>query len=138
MDAILTMLMVIDWFCNDVHYQSKGDTFYALHLLADRVRDFGSAEDDFKETYYLGQKGQFPPSDATIAQYAIAEYQKIAERSEGCLMRLLDALDVLVHQVEVCKKDAGLAAGVHAILDNISQKALTYKFLVSNQTGGDE
>lgn len=133
MDAILTMLIVVGWFANDLHYKSRGPNFYGDHLLADRVRDFGNLADEFRETYYLGQKGANPPPDAKIASYAIDEYQKVCSRSTGLLSRLHDALDVLIHQVEVCKKDSGTAAGVHAILDDISRRALTYRFLVGAQ-----
>lgn len=135
MDAILTMLVVVKWFANDLHYKSRGPNFYSDHILADRVKDFGTLADEFRETYYLGQKGANPPPDAQIATYAIDEYNKVCARSEGLLSRLHDALDVLVHQVEVCKKEQGTASGVHAILDDISRRALTYRFLVGSQMG---
>ena len=35
MDAILTMLIVVGWFANDLHYQSRGPNFYGDHILAD-------------------------------------------------------------------------------------------------------
>ena len=43
----------------------------------------------------------------------------------------------MVKQVEVCKSENGLPAEIHAILDGISQKALTYKFLVTNESKMD-
>lgn len=135
-EAILTMLTVVDWVAQDLHYQYEGLGFYECHLLADRVRDFGSAEDDYKEAYWLGHMNQKPPLDKQITEYATKMYDKIVERNPCLLTRLYDALSVLCDQVEVCKKDA-VPGGVQAILDSISQKALTYKFLVRSEMHRD-
>lgn len=137
MDSILEMLMVVDWLANDLHYQFKGEGFYENHLLADRVRDFGRAEDDLKEVYFLGQLGTTPPLDKDTAMNATADYNKIVARNPCLLTRLHDGLDSLARQVEICKKDAGLASGVHAVLDEISKRALAYRFLVSSQMHRD-
>ena len=136
-DAILTMLTVVDWLANDLHYQFEGKGFYENHLLADRVRDFGSAKDDYRETYWLGFLGKKPPLDKDIAGYAVRMYDTIVGRNPCLLTRLYDGLSVLADQVEVCKKDA-IPGGVQAILDDISQKALTYKFLVRSEMKLDE
>ena len=43
--TLLALLCAIDWLANDLHYRSEGTGFYEKHLLADRIRDFGDAED---------------------------------------------------------------------------------------------
>ena len=136
-DAILTMLTVVDWLANDLHYQYEGKGFYENHLLADRVRDFGSAKDDYREVYWLGHLGKKPPLDKDIAGYACRMYDTIVGRNPCLLTRLYDGLSVLAHQVEVCKKDA-IPGGVQAILDDISKRAITYKFLVRSEMKVDE
>lgn len=133
MDSILEMLMVVDWLANDLHYQFKGEGFYENHLLADRVRNFGSAEDDLKEVYFLGQLGTTPPLDKAVSARAADKYDKICVGNPSLLARLHCALDALAHQVEAEKNGAFLAAGVHAVLDEISRRALAYRFLVSSQ-----
>ena len=77
MQDVIVNLIVVEWLCNDLHYKWRGHSFYGMHLLADRVRDFGSAEDDINETFYLGFEGNNPPSDSLNAALAIKHYDKI-------------------------------------------------------------
>lgn len=130
MESILTILLVIDWLCNEVHYaKDTTKNFYSRHLLADRVRDFGSAEDDIKEVYYLGYKLTQPPKDEDIASFAIS--MKGSLKNGSALSNLLESLDALSDTVENIKsEDGNIPRGVHAILDDISTRALRYRFLV--------
>lgn len=128
MENILTLLVLIDWLANDVHYAADTTkNFYARHLLADRVRDFGSAEDDIKEKYYLGFRNELPPGDDVIAGYAI---KAKADLQGDALTRLCDALTLLANTVETFH---ALPRGVQNILDDISSMALTYKFLCEKE-----
>lgn len=131
MENILTLLLVIDWLCNDLHYAAEGtDNFYARHLLADRVRDFGSADDDIKECYYLGARGIVPPPDEVIAGYAVKAKSALKGTVLACLN---EAYFMLISAIEDVKKDEPLPSGVHAVLDEIGKRALTYKFLVTKE-----
>ena len=40
---VLVALEVVEWLASDLHYNSTGPMFYALHLLADRVKEIGRA-----------------------------------------------------------------------------------------------
>lgn len=131
--TLLALLCAIDWLANDLHYRSEGIEFYEKHLLADRIRDFGDAEDQLKEAYYLGFKEQLPPYDKKIAVVATALYNSIQAESGDFLYELKGAFCLLQQVIDTCKKEPNLPAGVHAILDSISEKALTYKFLVQRQ-----
>lgn len=138
MESILTLLTVIDWIANEVHYATDtNNNFYSRHLLSDRVRDFGSAEDDIKECYYLGWLREQPPKDQTIAAYAI-KYMESAH-GDSAIDKLTDAMVRLSSTIETIKKsvDPKMPAGVHAILDEISKKALTYTFLLSKESMND-
>ena len=107
--------------------------FYSLHLLADRVKDFGSAEDDLKEGYWLGCLDTTPPSDREIANAAISAYDKVVDGKDCPVARLLDGLTNLGVVVNELKKDASLNGGVQAILDDISKRTNAYTFLVRAQ-----
>ena len=135
-DNLLALICVIDWLADDLHYNSIGNGFYEKHLLADRIREFG-VEDEIKETYYLGWKGVTPTLDSELARLSTIAYGNICTKIQGELQRLIFAYDLLIKQVEVCKSENRLPAGIHAILDGISQKALTYKFLVTNESKND-
>lgn len=133
MDGIITMLEVVEWLAQDLHYNFRGPTFYSNHLLADRIKDFGSASDDLKEKYYLGWKDTTPPLDKEFADWATQTYDKIVGRNETMHGRLIDAFDMLISNVEIAKREGALPAGIHAVLDDVSSRALTYKFLVKSQ-----
>lgn len=130
MENILTLLVLIDWLANDVHYAvDTTKNFYARHLLADRVRDFGSAEDDIKEKYYLGFLNELPPGDDVIAGYAI---KAKTELNGDVLERLCGVFSLLSDTVESVGKET-LPRGVQNVLDDISSRSLTYHFLCSKE-----
>ena len=131
---VLVMIEVVKWLARDLHYKFQGPTFYANHLLADRVKDFGSADDDLKEGYWLGCLDTTPPDDKDIAELATTTYNEIINAKPCLLTKLLEGLDRLDNSVGEAKKDASLNGGVHAILDDISKRVNTYRFLVRAQS----
>lgn len=112
-----------------LHYGASGPAFYGLHLLADKV-DFGTAEDDLKEAYYLGMREEVPPTEMKISERA-REIQKQpeGETSEDLVKYLYDACVNGLYAIEEAKHEAGMFAGVHAILDGVSQTMLVIKGL---------
>ena len=131
--TLLALLCAIDWLANDLHYRSEGTGFYEKHLLGDRIRDFGDAEDQLKEAYYLGFKSMPPPYDKEIAHSATVIYNAMKGASSNTESQLCGAFGLMQQAVDACKKEASLPAGIHAVLDGISEKALTYQFLVSSE-----
>ena len=131
--TLLALLCAIDWLANDLHYRSEGIGFYEKHLLADRIRDFGDAEDQLKEAYYLGFKSMPPPYDKEIAHSATVIYNTMKDASGSVESQLDGAFGLIQQIVDACKKEASLPAGIHAVLDGISEKALTYQFLVRSE-----
>ena len=134
---VLVAPEVAAWLASDLHYNSTGPMFYALHLLADRVKDFGSAADDLKEGYWLGCLDTTPPSDREIASAATSAYDKVVDGKDCPIARLLAGLVNLGSAVDGMKKDASLNGGVHAILDDISKRTNVYTFLVRAQAQQD-
>ena len=131
--TLLALLCAIDWLANDLHYRSEGTGFYEKHLLADRIRDFGDAEDQLKEAYYLGFKSMPPPYDKEIAHSATIIYNGMKGASSNAVSQLSGAFGLMQQVVDACKREASLPAGIHAVLDGISEKALTYQFLVRSE-----
>lgn len=129
MEDIVAMLTVIDWIADDIHYNSRGASFYGLHLMADKIRDFGDAADELKERYWLGFLETTPPSGKYFAQKTISLY----ERYEG--LGYLDAANKaakdLVDMVKTISSEKDLTNGVTAILDEISSHALLCSFFAS-------
>lgn len=126
---VLVAIEIVKCLAKDVHYRSNDEWFYALHLLADKV-DFGSAEDDLKEAYYLGMHEELPPTEMEILKATTEKCQDIRALSNKELVsKLYEACSDGVLLVEDAKREAGLLAGVHAILDGVSQTMLVIKGL---------
>ena len=130
---VLVAIEVVKWLASDLHYNSTGPMFYALHLLADRVKDFDSAEDDLKEGYWLGCLDTTPPSDREIANAAISAYDKVVDGKDCPIARLLAGLANLCSAVDGMKSETSLNGGVHAVGDDISKRTNVYTFLVRAQ-----
>lgn len=137
MNEVLMAIRIIEWLAKDIHYRSNDQWFYALHLLADKV-DFGDSEDELKEAYYLGFREELPPTERQIAELAMQKIPDLRTIDNLTLIRsLYDACSFGIYNVEEAKREAGLAAGVHAILDGISQRMLTIKGLCWRTLNGN-
>lgn len=129
MNDVLVYMMLVEWAAKNLHYGAEGHGFYGLHLLADKI-DFGTSADDLKEAYYLGFKNELPPTMAELAQTALERSKNASEGSDDTLIgSLLQACEDCLYAVEEAKREPGLPAGIHAIVDGVSQTMLTIKGL---------
>ena len=123
---LIAHLKRIGMAAKDLHYRAKGKPFYGEHLLADLVMDVESNFDDLIEVYFLGQTGITPPRMADICRQAanlIVGHQRNEFYFESGLFDICFKTARLVERIKHDCPD--LAAGVHAILDKISQEAYT-------------
>lgn len=129
LDVIISVA-IVEWIAKDMHYRSCDEWFYALHLLADKV-DFGNSVDDLKEAYYLGAKEGLPPTEEAIVKAATEKANLDTSTMDN--RQLIEALSTAcadgLYAIEEAKREPALMAGVHAILDGISQKMLVVKGL---------
>ena len=129
MIEVLVAMELVKWLSKGVHYRSNDAYFYALHLLADKI-DFGSAEDDLKEAYYLGFKEELPPTEKVINATTVERCPEIgALDNEGLVRALFEACANGLYAIEEAKREPGLMAGIHAILDGVSTNLLVVKGL---------
>lgn len=135
--AVLESMLRVKWAAHDLHYRAHGEAFYALHLLADKV-DFGSAEDDLKEAYYLGQMESLPPLDEEIVSGALKPARVIVDTNIALVTDLMNACKDCMYFIEEAKRIPGLMAGVHAILDGVSQNLLTVSGLCARTLKNEE
>ena len=107
----------------DLHYRAKGKPFYGEHLLADLIYDVEHETDDLIEVYFLGATGIEPPRMAEICSQATMIPVNYSTDKLYFETGLMDICMKTAHLVEKIKRDfPDLVAGVHAILDNISQR----------------
>ena len=126
---VLVMIELVEWLAKDMHYCTHDEWFYALHILADKI-DFGTSEDDLKEAYFLGMKEMLPPPEAEIHKLALERAPQSRPHSNKELVLLLkEACTNALYAIEEAKREDGLFAGVHAIVDGGSQKRLVSKGL---------
>lgn len=127
---VMISVAIVEWIAKDMHYRSCDEWFYALHLLADKV-DFGNSVDDLKEAYYLGAKEALPPTEEQIVKAAIEKVNLNTASMDN--RQLIEALATAcadgIYTIEEAKREPALVAGVHAILDGVSQKMLVVKGL---------
>lgn len=126
---ILARLTAIQQYAKDIHYTSKGDSFYAVHLLADRVADgLDDFLDSIKETHYLGG-GELPPQSKEVLRLTIAYIPVLTDTREN-LTRLgsliSSTLDALGETMGNGRADASL-------LDNIAQDLKLKLGLINRQ-----
>lgn len=134
---VLASMLRVNWAAHDLHYRAHGEAFYALHLLADKV-DFGTAEDDLKEAYYLGQAESLPPTDEDIVEQAVLHVRHVGETNAELVANLMNACKYCMYSIEDAKRIPGLMAGVHAILDGVSQNLLTVSGLCARTLKNEE
>ena len=126
---ILARLTAIQQYAKDIHYTAKGDPFYAVHLLADRVADgLDDFSDSIKETHYLGG-GELPPQSKDILRVAEA-YIPVLTDTKSDLTRLAglisSTLEILGEVVIDNRAD-------NALMDNIAQDLKLKLGLINRQ-----
>jgi DNA-binding ferritin-like protein len=126
---ILARLTAIQQYAKDIHYTAKGDSFYGIHLLMDRVADgLDDFSDSIKETHYLGG-GELPPQSKEVLRLAIAYIPVLTDTKED-LTRLgsliSSTLDALGETMGNGRADASL-------LDNIAQDLKLKLGLINRQ-----
>ena len=96
---LLSRLTAIKYYAKDIHYNAKGEQFYAVHLLMDRVADgLDTFSDTIKEVCYMGA-GDEPPSSKEILKIAVDYIPYLGDDNKESLMflgnLLLQALERL-------------------------------------------
>lgn len=53
-NKLIVLLMTIQNFAKDIHYNCKGESFYSKHILCDRIsKDISNYIDSIKELFFL-------------------------------------------------------------------------------------
>ena len=125
---LLARMMLVEWAAKDLQYGSDGESFYSLHLLADKV-SLSGLTDDLKEAACLGNNAVPPPMEE-ISKKAIELKRPVDNTGNVSLVSTLhDSCSDVIYLIEEVKRLATISAGVHAILDSISQHLLVVKGL---------
>ena len=126
---LLALLTAIKQYAKDIHYNAKGESFYGIHLLMDRVADnLDSFSDTIKEVCYMGA-GDEPPSSRDVLKYAIAYIPVIGENNKTSLSLLNNLIIKALERVESIK-DTDRADT--SVLDSVAQDLKLKRGLVEH------
>lgn len=126
---LLALLTAIKQYAKDIHYNAKGESFYGIHLLMDRVADGLDDEiDTIKEVCYMGA-GDEPPSSRDVLKYAIAYIPLIGEDNKASLSLLNNLILKAIEKVESIK-DTDRADT--SVLDSVAQDLKLKRGLVEH------
>jgi len=133
---LLGIMLAVKWLCLQLHYESNGASFYALHLLADRIKDgIDGKMDSLRESYFLGFMNKLPPHEWETADIA-KKYCSGGETTSNdeLIKKVWSALDMGIHAIEDMKSSASgaIPCGVQNVLDDISHVFIVSKFLCSS------
>lgn len=145
MNELLSLIVAVKILSEDLHYRSKGTAFYALHILADKVKEgLDGTMDELRESYYMGDRMQEPPCTCEIYSDAIARVNSVRnnilcdgiDMNKCLVLRLKDAVHTLFCYIETLKSSnvENMTSGTIAILDNLSA-SMTVKHGLLDRTG---
>lgn len=129
MKILIAQLIAASMVARDWHYNAKGASFYAEHLLADEIASyFGSKlQDDIIEAHYLGEKREVPPSAGEFHKEAQAIYDStpFPKNDKAIPSKLIGVLEVTAAHAEELSRNGRLSIGTKSLLDEVSR--LAYK-----------
>lgn len=118
---LICSLLAIQNFCKDIHYNAKGDSFYAKHLLADRIQENISGYiDRIKEVSFLGNDVETLPSGEYLSRATslIPEISKADKENFKNLENLIVNTLMLIQQLEATKGEDNLYGAIAEDLQN--------------------
>ena len=125
MTDLMAKVKRIGMCAKDLHYRAKGKPFYGLHQLADLAYEVESDTDQIAEVYFLGDRNKEPPRMEDVYTRAIALNVLYPKDDTYFIGGLMDICRMTMHSIEGIKgKYPTTKAGVHAVLDKISEHCL--------------
>lgn len=127
MKTILSQIEAATMLARDWHYNASGLSFYAEHLLADKVAEIGEHSDKLIETYYLGERETVPPSSGDISREALEIYARV--NAPDIPEKLVAILKLLAAHAEELARTS-ISIGTKSLLDNLCADAYQYVGLI--------
>lgn len=123
MKYFLAQIKATRMFARDWHYNAKGRSFYAEHLLADLVLEKTDGCDALIEAYYLGDRRQVPPTQGEITTLA-QEYYATNCDAGGNERSVLKMLGIAQAHAEELSRGS-VSNGIKSLLDGYSERLLS-------------
>ena len=104
---LICSLIALQNFCKDIHYNAKGEAFYSMHLLADRVQDnLSDYIDRLKEVCILGNDEETLPSGEYLSRATslIPEIESSNKKNFESLENIIVNILTLIQNIEPATK----------------------------------
>ena len=132
---LICLLLALQNYCKDIHYNSKGDAFYSKHLLADRIQDnISDYIDRIKEVFFLAADKE-PLKSAEYLKKAAEFVPEISGNDKESFERLKDLLIKTMKQTEKLSK---LTKGEENLIGTIAEDLQNSLGLVNRQVKDNE
>lgn len=129
MKNIIVYLALLRMYAKDLHYAAKGDNFYAIHLLMDRVsKDLNDFIDQIKENHFMANSLTVP-IDKDIYSEAISF---IDSEYKPSLEYVLKAVKMALFAVQEANSDSRASVADQDLLGAIASYLANSKGLVEH------
>ena len=132
MSEILARLLAIYHYAKDIHYSARGESFYGIHLLMDRVADgIHDQIDSINEVCYLGKEKEAPRS-TNILEAALAKMPELWNYNKDNLEELRDLIGGTIENIlEMIENGSdNMTSAEASLLDDIAKTLMLKKGLI--------
>lgn len=126
---LIILLIALQNYAKDIHYNSNGDAFYSKHLLSDRVAEnIDDYIDNIKETIILARIGK-PLSSSEYLKRASEKIPTISNDTENFnKLRLL-----ILETLSLIEKIDDMSVGESNLIGNIAENLQNSLGLINRQ-----
>lgn len=138
MSEILARLLAIYHYAKDIHYSARGESFYGIHLLMDRIADgIHGQMDSINEVCYLGKDKEAPMS-TIILQSAMAKMPEMWSGNRENLEELCDLIGGTIENIiEMIQNGSdNMTSPEASLLDDIAKTLMLKKGLIDRSLRG--
>lgn len=129
-NKLICVLLAIQNYCKDIHYNAKGEAFYSKHLLVDRVQEnISEYIDKIKEVFFLPNNKE-PKSSREYLQGAQEIIPEIKINDKESFKELVK---LLMSALRIIEKLSKLTKGEENLIGAIGEDLQTSLGLVNRQ-----
>lgn len=129
-NRLISLLIAIQNYSKDIHYNAKGAAFYSDHLLADRVQEnISDYIDSLKEVYFMGSDKE----PLSSKEYLHEAMQLIPAISKDDKANFASLSSLLIQALQLIESLTDLSTGEENLIGAIAENLQASLGLVLRQ-----
>lgn len=129
-NRLISLLIAIQNYSKDIHYNAKGDAFYSKHLLVDRVQEnISDYIDSLKEVYFMGSDKE----PLSSKEYLHEAMQLIPAISKDDKANFASLSSLLIQALQLIESLTDLSTGEENLIGAIAENLQASLGLVLRQ-----